>query len=383
MLMDFALTPKQKMVQQATRKFATEYLEPRAPVIDLEHRFDWEAAKKLGEIGAWGIQISPKYGGGGLDSVSYAIVIEELSRACASTGLNVTVHNSVCAVPIQKWGTDEQKERLLPDLAAGKKIGAFAMTESNAGSDVAGVATTAELDGDEWVINGTKIFATNGGVASVMLIGALTDPKLPPHKSLGLFIMEQDMKGFSVGKIEDKMGMRGSSTTELVFRDCRVPKENMLGNSSTGFSIAMQTLDIGRIGIAAQAVGIGQAAYEASLKYAKVRQQFGKPIAAFQAISFKLVDMATELNAARLLTWQACDKKDRGLPFSMEAAMCKYYAAERATQICSDAIQIHGGYGYMTETNLPRFYRDIKICSIYEGTSQIMELIIANNILRE
>jgi butyryl-CoA dehydrogenase len=315
--------------------------------------------------------------------VSYAIVIEELSRACASTGLNVTVHNSVCAVPIQKWGTDEQKERLLPDLAAGKRIGAFAMTESNAGSDVAGVATTAEQDGDEWVINGTKIFATNGGVASVMLIGALTDPKLPPHKSLGLFIMEQDMKGFSVGKIEDKMGMRGSSTTELVFRDCRVPKENMLGNASTGFSIAMQTLDIGRIGIAAQALGIGQAAYEASLKYSKVRQQFGKPISAFEAISFKLAEMATELNAARLLTWQACDKKDRGLPFSMEAAMCKYYAAERATQICSDAIQIHGGYGYMTETNLPRFYRDVKICSIYEGTSQIMELIIANNILKD
>jgi len=381
--MDFALTPKQKMVQKATRKFATEYLEPRAAIIDLEHRFDWEAAEKLGEIGAWGIQISPKYGGGGLDSVSYAIVIEELSRACGSTGLNVTVHNSVCAVPIQKWGTEDQRERFLPDLATGKKIGAFAMTESNAGSDIAGVAMTAELDGDEYVVNGTKIFATNGGVAEIMIIGALTDPNLPPHKSLGLFIMEQKMKGFSVGKIEDKMGMRGSSTTELVFRDCRVPKENMLGKLGEGFSIAMQTLDIGRIGIAAQALGIGQAAYEASLKYSKVRQQFGKPIAAFQAISFKLAEMATELNAARLLTWQACDKRDRDLPFSMEAAMCKSYAAERATQICSDAIQIHGGYGYMREARIEKLYRDIKVCSIYEGTTQIMLQIIANNILKD
>ncbi len=381
--MDFALTPKQKMVQSATRKFATEYLEPRAPIIDLEHRFDWEAAKKLGEIGAWGIQISPKYGGGGLDSVSYAIVIEELSRACASTGLNVTVHNSVCAAPIQKWGTEEQRQRFLPDLAVGKRIGAFAMTESNAGSDVAGVATTAELDGDEWVINGTKIFATNGGVASVMLIGALTDPKQPPHKSLGLFLMEQNMKGFSVGKIEDKMGMRGSSTTELVFRDCRVPKENMLGTPSTGFPIAMQTLDMGRIGIAAQALGIGQGAYEASLKYSKARQQFGKPIGAFQAISFKLAEMVTELNAARLLTWQACDKKDRGIPYSTESAMCKYYASDKAMQICTDAIQIYGGYGYMREYPLERFFRDVKVTQIYEGTNEIMKIIIANNILRE
>ncbi|HMF34079.1 MAG TPA: acyl-CoA dehydrogenase family protein [Candidatus Lokiarchaeia archaeon] len=381
--MDFSLTPRQKLVQKLTRKFASEYLEPRAAVIDLEHRFDQEAAKVLGEIGAWGIQISPKFSGAGLDSISYAIVIEEISRACASTGLNVTVHNSVCAAPIEKWGTPEQRERFLPDLASGRKIGAYSLTEPNAGSDVAGIQTVAELDGDEYLINGNKIFVTNGGVAEVVLIGATTDPKLPLHKSFGLFIMEQGMPGFSVGKLEDKMGMRGSSTTELVFKDCRVPKENVLGNPGEGFGIAMKILDMGRIGIAAQALGIGQAAYEAALKFSKARQQFGRPISAFQAISFKLADMALELNAARLLIWQACDRKDKGLPFTTEAAMAKYYASNRAMNICTEAIQIHGGYGYMRELPLERYFRDVKVTEIYEGTSEIMKLIIANNLLKE
>ena len=370
-------------MQKLTRKFASEYLEPRAAVIDLEHRFDQEAAKVLGEIGAWGIQISPKFSGAGLDSISYAIVIEEISRACASTGLNVTVHNSVCAAPIEKWGTPEQRERFLPDLASGRKIGAYSLTEPNAGSDVAGIQTVAELDGDEYLINGNKIFVTNGGVAEVVLIGATTDPKLPLHKSFGLFIMEQGMPGFSVGKLEDKMGMRGSSTTELVFKDCRVPKENVLGNPGEGFGIAMKILDMGRIGIAAQALGIGQAAYEAALKFSKARQQFGRPISAFQAISFKLADMALELNAARLLIWQACDRKDKGLPFTTEAAMAKYYASNRAMNICTEAIQIHGGYGYMRELPLERYFRDVKVTEIYEGTSEIMKLIIANNLLKE
>lgn len=381
--MDFSLTPRQRLVQKLTRKFATEYLEPRAPVIDLEHRFDWDAARVLGEIGAWGIQISPQYGGAGLDSISYAIVIEELSRACGSTGLNVTVHNSVCAAPIEKWGTPEQRERFLPDLASGRKIGAYSLTEPNAGSDVAGIQTIAELDGDEYIINGNKIFVTNGGVAEVVLIGVTLDPKLPPHKSLGLFIMEQGMAGFSVGKLEDKMGMRGSSTTELVFKDCRVPKENMLGKVGAGFGIAMKTLDMGRIGIAAQALGIGQAAFEAALRFSKTRQQFGRPISAFQAISFKLADMAIDLNAARLLIWQACDRKDKDFPYTTEAAICKYYAANRAMGICTEAIQIHGGYGYMRELPLERYFRDVKVTEIYEGTSEIMKLIIANNLLKE
>jgi butyryl-CoA dehydrogenase len=378
---DFELTEKQKLVKRKVRSFAEDILAPVAPIIDRELRFSWGTAEQLSEINAWGIQIPQKYGGACLDSISYVITIEEISRVCPSTGLNVTVHNSVGAYPLYLWGTEQQKEKYLHDIASGKKIAAFTWTEPNAGSDAAAIESIAVEQGDNFILNGSKIFVTNGGVASVFLIGARYQ-KQNGEKGIAVFIVEKDMDGFEVGNVEDKLGMRGSSTTSLYFHDIKIPKELILGNLSDGFKIAMKTLDIGRIGIAAQSVGVAQAAYELSVKYSKGRIQFNRPISKFQGVSFKLAEMATKIDAARFLVYRAANLRDKNKPFSKESAMCKYYASEVAKEVTQEAIQIHGGYGFMKDLAVERFYRDAPVLSIYEGTNEIMKTIIAREILR-
>jgi len=379
--MQFELTERQKLVRQTIRKFAEEVLAPVAPIIDREATFSWETAKELSKINAWGIQLPEKYGGAELDSISYAIIIEEIARVCASTALGVTVHNSVGAYPIYKWGTEEQKEKYLYDIASGKKIAGFTWTEPNAGSDAGGIECMATEDGDDFILKGSKIFVTNGGNGSVFIVG--TKYQLNNgQKGVAALIVEKGMEGYEIGPKEDKLGMRGNPTTSLYFNDVRVPKENVLGNLNEGFKIAMQTLDVGRIGIAAQALGIAQAAYDHAVEYSKGRIQFKTPIAAFQGISFKIAEMITKIKAARLLVYHASFTKDMGERFSKEAAMCKLYASKVARQVTQEAIQIHGGYGYMKDLPLERFYRDAKVTEIYEGTSEIMKLVISNHYLR-
>ncbi|MFX1257883.1 MAG: acyl-CoA dehydrogenase family protein [Promethearchaeota archaeon] len=379
--LNFNLPEKHKLVRRSVRKFAEDILAPFAPIVDKESKFSWETAKELSKINAWGIEIPEKYGGAALDSISYAITIEEISRICASTGLNVSAHNSLGTYPIFKWGSEEQKEQFLFDLASGKKISAFAWTEPNAGSDAGGIESVAIQDGSDFILNGSKIFITNGSIASTLIVGAryITEKG---EKGIGAFIVENDMKGYEVGRSEDKMGMRGSITSSLYFKNVRIPKENVLGKLSDGFKIAMHTLDVGRIGIAAQSLGIAQAAYEQSVKYSKQRFQFNKPISNFQTISFKLAEMATKIEAARMLVYKAAFTKDNGSKFSKESAMCKLYASKLARQITQKAIQIHGGYGYMKDLPLERYYRDAKACEIYEGSNEIMKIIISQQILR-
>lgn len=379
--MDFELTDKQKLVRRKVRTFSEEVLEPVAPIIDKEASFSWETAKELSKINAWGIQLPEKFGGAALDSISYVITIEEISKVCASTGLALTVHNSVGAWPIYNWGTEEQKERLLPDIASGEKIAGFTWTEPNAGSDAGAIECMAVEDGDDLVLNGSKIFVTNGAVGDVFLVG--TRYKLDSgEKGLATLIVESDMDGYEIGPKEDKLGMRGNPTSSLYFHDVRVPKKNVLGSLNDGFRIAMKTLNVGRIGIAAQALGLAQAAYEYSVKYSKERIQFDKPISEFQGVSFKLAEMATKIDSARLLVYRAADLKDKGKPFAKEAAMCKYYASDVAKDAAEKAIQIHGGYGFMKDLPVERFYRDAPVLSIYEGTNEIMKIIIAKEILR-
>lgn len=379
--MNFELTEKQKVVRTSVRKFAEEVLGPTAPIVDREANFSWAVKEELEKINAWGISIPEKYGGAGLDSISNSIVIEELARVCASTSLTVTVHNSVAAYPIYKFGNKFQKEKYLVDLATGKKIGAFSLSEANAGSDVTSIETMAIQNGENFIVNGSKIYVTNGGVADISLVGAKyvdTDN----NKGFAIFIMEKDMPGYEIGEPEDKMGMRGSSTTALYFDSVRVPKENVLGSLKDGFKIVMQTLDAGRIGIAAQALGIAQAAFELAADYSLHRVQFGRPISKFQGVSFKIAEMATKIDNARLLTYRASWLKDQNKPYSKEAAMCKYYSSMIAREVCQEAIQIYGGYGYSKDLPLERFYRDVKITEIYEGTNEIMKLIIATQVLK-
>jgi alkylation response protein AidB-like acyl-CoA dehydrogenase len=381
--MDFTLARHQLMIRKSVRKFATETLEEWATTLDRDSKpLPPEVVREMGRLNMWGIQAPEEFGGAGLDTVSYAIVIEELSRVSAAVGLGVTVHNSVCLAPLLKFGTREQIARLVPDLAAGRKIGGFTITEPQAGSDASSIRTTAVPDGDGWVLNGQKAFVTNGGTGEVFLVGATVDPKKRTG-GIAVFIVEKSMPGFEVGKIEDMMGMRGNMVSELFFNNVRVPKENILGRVEDGFRISMQTLDIGRIGIAAQALGIGMAAYEAAATYAGERVQFGKPIGSFQGISFKLAEMRTELDAARLLVYRAACLKDQGLPFSVESAMCKLYAADASMHVCTEALQIFGGYGYVKDLPVERFFRDAKITGIYEGTSEVMKIIIGNAIVKE
>jgi alkylation response protein AidB-like acyl-CoA dehydrogenase len=378
--MDFQLTEEQRMIRDTVREFAQNEIAPLARHTDEMGEFPWETFKKMAELGLMGLPFPEEYGGAGADTISYALAVEEIAAACGSTALSYAAHISLASAPLYMFGTEEQKRKYLVPLARGECLGAFALTEPQAGSDAAGLRTTAVRDGDSWVLNGQKMWITNGSIAQVIIVTAVTDPSRRAH-GISNFIVEKGTPGFTAGKEEPKMGLKGSVTCQLFFEDCRVPAENMLGQPNEGFIQAMKTLDGGRISIAAMALGLGRAAFEESVKYAKERYAFGKPIAEFQAIQWKLADMATELEAARLLTYRAAVLKDQGKPFTKEAAMAKLFASEAAERACFEAIQIHGGYGYSREYPVERFYRDNRLTQIGEGTSEIQRLIIARKVL--
>jgi butyryl-CoA dehydrogenase len=379
--MRFELTEDQKMIQQMVREFAEKEVAPLAAEIDAEARFPAETVKKMAELNLMGMMVPEKYGGAGVDTVSYVLAMEEIAKACASTSVIMSVNNSLVCDPLLRNGTEEQKQKYLVPLARGEWLGCFALSEPNAGSDAANQQTTAVLKGDKWVINGRKNFTTNGAHADICILFAVTD-KTKGHHGISAFIVELDTPGFSIGKIEKKLGICGSDTASLVFEDCAIPKENLLGELGEGFKIAMETLDGGRIGIAAQAVGIAQAALEQSIKYSKERVQFGQPISNFQAIQWMLADMATEIECARLLTLKAATLKDKGVRHTKESSMAKLFASETAMRATHKAVQIHGGYGYIKDYPVERYFRDAKITEIYEGTSEIQRLIIATNLLK-
>ncbi|MCL4458704.1 MAG: acyl-CoA dehydrogenase [Chloroflexi bacterium] len=379
--MDFELTADQRLIRDTVRGLATAQLQPMAARYDEAEEYPYENLRKLAELGLMGTFVPEEYGGAHIDTVSYALAVEEISRACAATGLIMSIHNSLVCHTILLFGNEKQRRRFLPTLARGEKIGAFALTEPNAGSDVASMETTAVSAGEQWVINGSKIFITSGAVADVLILFASTDRSLGA-KGISAFIIEKGTLGFSIGSRVRTMGMRASGTAELVFQDCRLPKENLLGEPGGGFRLAMQALDCGRIGIAAQAVGIAQACFEDSVKYAKERHQFGKPIAEFQAIQWPLAEMATEIAAARLLTLYAASLKDKGQRFTKEAAMAKLCASDTAMRAATRAVQIHGGYGYAREYPIQRYFRDARITQIYEGTNEVQRMVIAANILK-
>lgn len=379
--MDFSLTKEQEMVRRVVREFAEKEVAPKAKEIDQTEEFPWDTVRKMAQNDMMGIPYPEEYGGAGGDYLSYIIAVEEISRACATTGVILSAHTSLGSFPIYQWGTEEQKRKYLVPLAKGEKLGAFGLTEPNAGTDAAGQQTTAVLDGDHYVLNGSKIFITNGGKADIYIIFAMTD-KSKGTRGISAFIVEKDFPGFSIGKIEEKMGIRASSTAELVFEDCIVPKENLLGKEGEGFKIAMATLDGGRIGIAAQALGIAQAALDEEIKYAKERQQFGRPIGKFQGIQWYIADMATRINASRWLVYNAAWRKQVGLPYTMEAAMAKLYASETAMFVTTKTVQIFGGYGFTKDYPVERFMRDAKITEIYEGTSEVQKMVISGNLLK-
>ena len=379
--MNFNLTEEQEAIRELIRNFSLNEVKPLAADVDKNHRFPEETVQKLAETGFLGMVIPTEYGGAGTDDLSYIISVEELSRVCATTGVIVSAHTSLCCWPIYKFGTKEQKDKYLHDLASGRKLGAFALTEASAGTDAASQRSVAVLEGNEYIINGSKVFITNGGKAETYIIFAMTD-KTKGLKGISAFIVESTTPGFSIGKKEDKLGIRGSSTTELIFQDMRIPKENLLGKEGDGFKIAMQTLDGGRIGIAAQALGIAQGALDETIKYVLERQQFNKPIASFQAIQFEIANMATQIEAARLLTYQAATAKQEGRPYSKLAAMAKLFAAETAMYVTTKAVQLHGGYGYTTDYSVERMMRDAKITEIYEGTSEVQRMVIAGSVIK-
>lgn len=379
--MDFRLTEEQELIRASAREFTQKYLEPIAAELDEESRYPAEVMAKLAEMDWLGIPYPTEYGGAGSDYLTFAIVIEEISRACASTGFTVSATTGLVLTPIFQFGTEEQKKKFMIPLCKGEKVGAFALTEPGAGTDPASATTTAVLEGDEYVINGTKTFVSNGPLADIFVVIAVTD-KTKGARGMSAFVVPKEAGGITVGKHFQKMGLRASQTSEVFFKDCRIPKENLLGQEGQGFRIAMQALDIGRIGIAAQAVGILQAALDESTSFAKERVQFGRPISANQAIQWMLVDMATDLQAARFLTYYAAFCKDQGLPVSKEAAMAKLFASEAVNRHASKAVQIHGGIGYMKGTKVERLMRDAKITEIYEGTSEAQRMVIAGALLR-
>lgn len=380
--MDLELTEEQKMIQKMARDFAEEKVKPLAAELDETARFPRELVEEMARLGLMGVAIPEEYGGAGMDNVCYAIALEEISRGCASTGVIMSVNNSLVCDPLYKSGSENQKKRFLVPLAAGAKLGCFGLTEPQAGSDAANQKTRALRDGDSWVLNGQKNFITNGAEADVAIIFAMSDPD-KGHRGMSAFIVEKGTPGFSVPRVEKKLGISASSTAELLFEDCRVPAENLLGEQGKGFKIALEALDGGRIGIAAQALGIARAALEASIRYAQERVQFGQPIARFQAIQFMISDMATEIDAARLLIYRAAWLKDRGMRYSMESSMAKLFASEMAMRVTTKAIQVHGGYGYIKEYPVERHFRDAKITEIYEGTSEVQRMVIAAGLLRE
>ncbi len=374
--MDFSLSKKEELFLQMIREFAVNEVKPLAAEVDEEEKFPIETVKKLGKLGVMGIPIPVQYGGQGGTNQMYSMAVEELSRVCATTGVIVSAHTSLCMAPILEHGTEEQKQKYLPKLASGEWIGAFGLTEPNAGTDAAMQQTTAVDAGDKWIINGSKIFITNASEASVFIVMAMTD-KSKGTKGISAFIVEKGFKGFSIGKKEKKMGIRGSATCELIFENCEVPKENLLGELGKGFKIAMMTLDGGRIGIASQALGIAQGAMDETVKYTKERKQFGKAIAKFQNTQFQMADLETKVQAARLLVRSASYKKDMHIPYSADAAMAKLFAAETAMEVTTKAVQFHGGYGYTREYPVERMMRDAKITEIYEGTSEVQRMVIA------
>ena len=379
--MDFSLTKQQEFVKQMVREFTINEVEPIAAEIDRTERFPTETVEKMARYHMLGIPISTEFGGAGGDNLSYAIAVEELSKACGTTGVIVSGHTSLCCGPIDMFGTVEQKNKYLIPLAKGEKLGAFGLTEPNAGTDASEQQTTAVLAGDNYILNGSKIFITNGAVADIFIIFAMTD-KSKGTKGITAFIVEKSFEGFSIGKAEDKLGIRASSTTELIFENCIVPKENMLGKEGRGFGIAMKTLDGGRIGIAAQALGIAEGALEAAAKYMKERKQFGKPLSAFQGLQWMMAELDVKVEASKLLVYKAAWNKDNGLSYSLEAARAKLYASETAMEVTTKAVQIFGGYGYTKEYPVERMMRDAKITEIYEGTSQVQKMVIAANLLK-
>ncbi|MDM5196346.1 acyl-CoA dehydrogenase AcdA [Bacillus hominis] len=374
--MHFKLSEEHEMIRKMVRDFARNEVAPTAAERDEEERFDRALFDQMAELGLTGIPWPEEYGGIGSDYLAYVIAIEELSRVCASTGVTLSAHTSLAGWPIFKFGTEEQKQKFLRPMAEGKKIGAYGLTEPSSGSDAGGMRTTAKRDGDHYILNGSKIFITNGGIADIYVVFALTDPD-SKQRGTSAFIVESDTPGFSVGKKESKLGIRSSPTTEIMFEDCRIPVENLLGEEGQGFKVAMQTLDGGRNGIAAQAVGIAQGALDASVEYARERHQFGKPIAAQQGIGFKLADMATDVEAARLLTYQAAWLESEGLPYGKESAMSKVFAGDTAMKVTTEAVQVFGGYGYTKDYPVERYMRDAKITQIYEGTQEIQRLVIS------
>jgi butyryl-CoA dehydrogenase len=378
---DFELTDEQELIREAVREFAESELAPIAAELDRDHRFPEEILPKLADLNLMGMPYPEKVGGAGADYVSYVIAIEEISKACASTGIILSAHTSLATWPVYRFGSESQKERYLSDMASGRRLGAFALTEPAAGTDAGAGTTTAVLSGDEYVLNGTKMFITNAPFAEVYIVFAKTDPA-QGTRGMSAFIVEKDTPGFSVGEAEHKLGIRGSSTPPIYFSDCRVPREALLGGEGDGFKVAMQTLDGGRIGVSAQALGIAQAALDASVAYAKERVQFGKPIATLQAIQWMIADMATAVDAARLLVYRAASCVDNGRPYSTEGAMAKLFASETATRVADRAIQIHGGYGYTESYPVERNYRDAKITELYEGTSEVQRMVISRSALR-
>ncbi|WP_297438610.1 acyl-CoA dehydrogenase [uncultured Clostridium sp.] len=379
--MNFQLTTEQELVKQMVKEFAINDVKPVAAEIDQTERFPMENVQKMAELGIMGIPFSTEFGGAGGDTLAYILAVEELSKVCGTTGVILSAHVSLCASVINQFCTPAQKAKYLPDLATGKKIGAFGLTEPGAGTDAAGQQTTAKVDGDNYILNGSKIFITNGGYAETFIIFAMTD-KTQGTRGISAFIVEKSFEGFSIGKKEDKLGIRGSSTTELIMENCIVPKENLIGKVGKGFGVAMKTLDGGRIGIAAQALGIAEGALGEAVAYMKERKQFGRPLSAFQGLQWMIADMDTKVEAARYLVYKAACLKDAGLPYSVEAARAKLYAAEVAMDVTTKAVQIFGGYGYTKEYPVERMMRDAKITEIYEGTSEVQKMVIAGSVLR-
>jgi len=380
--MDFSFSEEQIMLRDSTRDFARERLAPLAEEAEAQGYTHPQILKELADLGYYGICTPPEYGGAGFDSICFALAIEEIAKADASVALMLSVTNSLTQGAILKYGTEAQKAKYLEDLATGKKIGAFCLTESEAGCDAAAIKTSAVLKNEHYVLNGTKMFVTNGGIAETFIMIAVTDSSAG-HRGISAFIVEKGFTGFKIGKVEQKMGLKASSTTEIILENCAVPKENLLGTAGQGLKIALSSLDDSRIGVAAQALGIAEGAYEQALEYSKVRVQFGQAICNFQAIQFMLADIATEIEAAKLLTYKAAYAKDQGGRISREAAMAKLYASEAAFRCVHKALQIHGGYGYIKEYPIERMYRDQRITEIYEGTSEVQRMVIANSILKD
>ncbi|RJQ30772.1 MAG: acyl-CoA dehydrogenase [Peptococcaceae bacterium] len=379
--MNFQLTEEQEMIRKTVRDFAETVVAPKAAEMDEKEDYDWLIWDQMAEIGLTGIPFPEEYGGAGMDNLCYAIAVEELSRVCTSTSVLLSAHTSLCSWPIYHFGTEEQKKKYLVPLTEGEKIGALGLTEPSAGSDAGSVKLSARADGDDYILNGTKLFITNAGKAETYIIIASTD-RSKGHRGTAAFIVEKGTPGFTFGKKEHKMGIRASYTYELIFENCRVPKENMLGEDGQGFKIALATLDGGRIGIGAQAVGLAQGALDQALSYSKQREQFGQPISANQGIQWMLADMATRIEASRLLVYQSASLKDNGQPYGKQSAMAKLFAAETAMWVTTQAVQIHGGYGYSREYPVERMMRDAKITEIYEGTSEVQRIVIANYLLK-